>query len=83
MLGRATSAIRRTGSTAPVPVVPIVGQTRTGRRPAATSASIAAASASGEMPCPPGSASTTQSALAPSPATRTALASDECVSAET
>ena len=70
---RATPAIARTGSTAPVPVVPIVGHTSTGRRPAATSALTRAASASGDMLAVPREVATTRSARAPRPATRRSL----------
>ena len=77
---RATS---RTGSIAPVPVVPTVGQTSTGRSPAARSSATMAASAAGSIASVPGRNATMRSARAPSPATRTALASDECVSAVT
>ena len=45
----AVVATARTGSTAPVPVVPMVGQTSTGRSPAAASARSTVASASGDI----------------------------------
>ena len=50
----AVVAMARTGSTAPVPVVPMVGQTSTGRSPAATSARSTVASASGDIATVPG-----------------------------
>ena len=79
---RASRPISPSGSNAPVEVVPSVTVTKQGIRPAARSARIRPANASGRAARVFGSTGMERRLSPPSPAIRTAFSSEECDSSE-